>query len=174
MSFYQSSLTPSRPAPPPPGAGQRGTNGSAYTNNSIYASSGSSFSTSLQLTPPSPASSSYNPAYSGIGGSPNRGSSATGYSDGQVVRNGYVSVKEDGFASLFWSRKWLVLREATLSFHKNEVRGIRYHHHYALLWTRHADYVVGFSIELASIKLDLSRGRDSHRPCRAQAVLPCR
>lgn len=149
MSFYQSSLTPSRPAPPPPGAGQRGTNGSAYTNNSIYASSGSSFAPSFQLTPPSPAGSSYNPAYSGIGGSPNRGSSATGYSDGQVVRNGYVSVKEDGFASLFWSRKWLVLRESTLSFHKNEVRGICYNLHYNTVlivflfsWIGYADYSV--------------------------------
>lgn len=148
MSFYQSSLTPSRPAPPPPGASQRGTNGSAYTNNSIYASSSSSFAPSFQLTPPSPAGSSYNPAYSGIGGSPNRGSSSTGYSDGQVVRNGYVSVKEDGFASLFWSRKWLVLRESTLSFHKNEVRRIRYPFIIAslpLLWSRYADCLVVIS-----------------------------
>lgn len=41
----------------------------------------------------------------------------------QVVRSGYASVKEDGFASLFWNRRWMVLKEETLSFHKNEVGG---------------------------------------------------
>lgn len=39
----------------------------------------------------------------------------------QVVRSGYASVKEDGFASLFWNRRWMVLKEEILTFHKNEV-----------------------------------------------------
>ncbi|KAG9046241.1 Protein kinase [Tulasnella sp. UAMH 9824] len=38
----------------------------------------------------------------------------------QVVRSGYASVKEDGFASLFWNRRWMVLKEEILTFHKNE------------------------------------------------------
>ncbi|KAG8951004.1 Protein kinase [Tulasnella sp. 424] len=38
----------------------------------------------------------------------------------QIVRNGYANVKEDGFASLFWNRRWMVLKEDTLTFHKNE------------------------------------------------------
>ncbi|KAG9012963.1 Protein kinase [Tulasnella sp. 427] len=38
----------------------------------------------------------------------------------QVVRNGYANVKEDGFASLFWNRRWMVLREEVLTFYKNE------------------------------------------------------
>lgn len=38
-----------------------------------------------------------------------------------VVRTGFVRVKEEPFASLFWTTKWLVLREDTLEFHKNEV-----------------------------------------------------
>ncbi|KAG8933691.1 Protein kinase [Tulasnella sp. 417] len=37
-----------------------------------------------------------------------------------VVRNGYANVKEDGFASLFWNRRWMILKEDTLTFHKNE------------------------------------------------------
>lgn len=39
-----------------------------------------------------------------------------------VVRKGYVSVKEDGLRSWIWSKRWLVLRESTLLFHKNDVR----------------------------------------------------
>jgi len=38
-----------------------------------------------------------------------------------IVRRGYVSVKEDGLRSWIWSKRWLVLRETTLTMHKNEV-----------------------------------------------------
>ena len=39
----------------------------------------------------------------------------------EVVRSGWASVKEDAFASLFWNRKFLQLKEHVLTFHKNEV-----------------------------------------------------
>ena len=38
-----------------------------------------------------------------------------------VVKRGYVNVKEDGLRSFLWSKRWLILREQTLTFHKNEV-----------------------------------------------------
>ena len=41
------------------------------------------------------------------------------------MRKGYVSVKEDGIRSWIWSKRWLALREQTLTFHKNEVSGAR-------------------------------------------------
>ncbi|KAJ3342655.1 Protein kinase [Gonapodya sp. JEL0774] len=39
-----------------------------------------------------------------------------------VLKRGYVTVKEDGISisSFMWSRRWLMLREETLSFHRNE------------------------------------------------------
>lgn len=37
-----------------------------------------------------------------------------------MIRKGYVSVKEDGIRSWIWSKRWLALREQTLTFHKNE------------------------------------------------------
>lgn len=37
------------------------------------------------------------------------------------VRKGFVQVKEDGLVSWLWNRKWLVLRDQSLTFHKNEV-----------------------------------------------------
>ena len=129
MAFQLSatSLTPSRPAPQAPSrrpthplsSGSSSSGAADSINSSIYASStlvASGYSPSFSLTPPSPSAGS-----SGIGGSPNRGSTTS--SGSQIVRSGFVSVKEEGFASLFWgSRKWLVLREETLSFQKNEVR----------------------------------------------------
>ena len=42
----------------------------------------------------------------------------------QVIRNGMVSLKEEGFASFMFLRKWLVLKGETLSIHKTEVRSI--------------------------------------------------
>lgn len=40
------------------------------------------------------------------------------------IRQGMVTVKEEeGIRSFLWSKRWLVLRDQTLSFHKNEVRG---------------------------------------------------
>jgi len=59
-------------------------------------------------------------SYSGIGRSPNRNSGDI--TDTHVVRSGAVSIKDDGFASWLWRPKWLVLKEQTLSIHKNEVR----------------------------------------------------
>ncbi|CAG8454967.1 3090_t:CDS:10 [Ambispora leptoticha] len=38
----------------------------------------------------------------------------------QVVKKGYISVKEDGFKAWIWSKRWMQLREQTLTFHRNE------------------------------------------------------
>src|ERR1700721_773387 len=104
MAFHQvtaPSLTPSRPAPQAPRP--------IMYNNTLSATGyNASFS---------PMSSSYAPSYSGIGGSPNRMPDR----DSEIVRNGIVSVKEEGFASWLWRPKWLILKEQTLTIHKNEV-----------------------------------------------------
>lgn len=118
MAFHQvtaSSLTPSRPAPQVP---QRSnTDASMYSSNTSLASAG--YKTSFSFNAPSGSGSSYATSYSGIGASPIR--SSTSMSSSEVVRTGWASVKEDAFAALFWNRKWLVLKERTLTFHKNEV-----------------------------------------------------
>lgn len=95
MSFP--ALTPSRPAPPAPGR----------SNSSNYATASSS-------------ASAYSTSYTGIGGSPDRGGGVSGPMSA-IVRQGYANVKEDGFASFLWNRRWLVLKDQILSFHKNEV-----------------------------------------------------
>ena len=118
MAFNQvtaTSLTPSRPAPPIPLR-------QASTSSSTTAFTSSS---SLTLAPSLVSTSSYAPSYSGIGGTPNiggfpkRGSDSTTVSG--IVRQGSVGFKEDAFASWIWREKWLVLREQSLSVHKNEV-----------------------------------------------------
>jgi hypothetical protein len=118
MAFNQvtaTSLTPSRPAPPIPIR-------QASTSSSSTAFSSSS---SLTLSPPSVSTSSYTSSYSGIGGTPNIGGFPRRSSDDApmtgIVRQGSVGFKEDAFASWIWREKWLVLREQSLSVHKNEV-----------------------------------------------------
>ncbi|KAI9841503.1 MAG: Protein kinase [Sclerophora amabilis] len=37
-----------------------------------------------------------------------------------VIKQGHAKVKEDGFKGVWWSTKYLILREYTLDFHKNE------------------------------------------------------
>ena len=109
MAHYQvtaTSLTPTRPAPAAPGR-----------RNDVLASSGYSSSFSVGMS--SPSSSAYAPSYTGIGGSPDRNSGSVNSSN--VVRSGTVAVKEEGLVSFLWRPKWLVLKEYTLSIHKNEV-----------------------------------------------------
>jgi serine/threonine-protein kinase CLA4 len=118
MAFNQvtaTSLTPSRPAPQVPVR-------QVSTSSSSTAFSSSS---SLTLAPSLVSTSSYAPSYSGIGGTPNIGGfpnrSSTIPAMSDIVRQGPVGFKEDAFASWIWREKWLILREQSLSVHKNEV-----------------------------------------------------
>lgn len=128
MAFSSTSLTPSRPAPRAPQSTP------IYNQNNNLGSSGysSSFTNSL-ASGASSSGSSYSPSYSGIGGSPNRYASdppSHGYGGGggiwnggpteTVVREGHISVKEDGFASWLWRPKYLVLKTQTLEIKKTE------------------------------------------------------
>ena len=115
MSYNQvtaQSLTPSRPAPQAPQ--RRGMDNAGNTLTS------SGYNSSFTFTPASPSGSSYAFPYSGIGGSPNRGPEDPNNS---VIRSGTVHMKEDGYGIGNWifQKKWLVLREQSLSVHKNEV-----------------------------------------------------
>ncbi|KAF8809894.1 hypothetical protein BYT27DRAFT_7187162 [Phlegmacium glaucopus] len=66
----------------------------------------------------SPSASSNALAYFGMDIFPNRRPDHTDNS--QIIRSGSVSMKEDSFGSWLFRRKWLVLRESTLSIHRNE------------------------------------------------------
>ncbi|KIM42048.1 hypothetical protein M413DRAFT_27572 [Hebeloma cylindrosporum] len=117
MSYNQvtaQSLTPSRPAPQAPQ--RRGTDNTSFASSNTLASSG--YNSSFTFTPASPSGSSYAFPYSGIGGSPNRGPEDPNNS--QVLRSGTVNMKEEGFGNWIFQRKFLVLREQSLSIHKSE------------------------------------------------------
>lgn len=108
-SYTQSSaLQPTRAAPPAP---QR-----RATDNTLQKLG---YTNAFPIAPPSPSVSSYHTAYSGIGGSPNtRGNS---FESASFVRAGWATVKEDGFFSQ-WNKRWLLLKEQSLSIQKSEVR----------------------------------------------------
>lgn len=104
-------LTPSRPAPQAP------------LRRTVDSASPSQYNSGIHNTGYNAtfsSGSSYASDYTGIGGSPNR------YSDtpmsSHVIRNGVVSLKEEGFASFMFLRKWLVLKGELLTIHRNEVR----------------------------------------------------
>jgi protein-serine/threonine kinase len=65
-------------------------------------------------------------AYPPVSPDPTAMSPYSGAAGGQpsttIVRRGWVSVKEEGLRSWIWSKRWLILRESTLTMHKNEVR----------------------------------------------------
>lgn len=42
------------------------------------------------------------------------------YSVDGKIREGWASIKEDGLKSLYWTKKYLILREISLDFHKSE------------------------------------------------------
>lgn len=50
----------------------------------------------------------------------------------EIKKDGYLQVKEDGLRAWIWSKRYVVLREQTLTFHRNEVIlkiGLAYIHH---------------------------------------------
>ncbi|KAI9295802.1 Pkinase-domain-containing protein [Neoconidiobolus thromboides FSU 785] len=44
----------------------------------------------------------------------------------EVIKSGYVNVKEEGLRSWIWSKRYICLRELTLSFHRNEQTSLAY------------------------------------------------
>ena len=113
-------FAPARPAPgPPPGvaaADSYRSGGRHAGSNSPYDRSAASSSSPLtgMAAFTAPLSSTLVPASAPP---PHPGTLKPSAS---VVRSGYLSVKEDGLRSWIWSKKWLVLRETSLLFHKND------------------------------------------------------
>lgn len=165
MSYHQvssNSLTPSRPAPQAPQ--RRNDQVPLYSTSNALSSSGYNSSFTLNSSP-SPSGSSYNNmSYSGIGATPNRGSDDTMGS--QVIRAGNVSMKEDGFGNWLWQRKWLVLKEQILSFHKSEVCSTVFWFWFLLI---EAD-IVGIA-ECTDAKYHLPARYHQHRADGSEALL---
>lgn len=98
------SLTPSRPAPPVPMQRSDSSTSASYPLQRSNVPSPTSYNTSMQ-------SGHYVSTQPGAG----PGSAQT------IVRRGWVSVKEDGLRAWIWSKRWIILREQTLTLYKNEV-----------------------------------------------------
>ncbi|KAE8231467.1 hypothetical protein CF326_g3523 [Tilletia indica] len=115
------SLTPSRPAPPIPQQGmpqQQHSNSMPYPSAPGMGAGGGSYTGPLRPAGPGAVAPGKESSFSnGTGLFPPVGASSSGST---IVRKGFVSVKEDGLRSWIWSKRWLALREQTLTFHKNE------------------------------------------------------
>ena len=40
----------------------------------------------------------------------------------EIIKDGYLSVKEEGLRAWIWSKRFCVLRDQALTFHRNEVK----------------------------------------------------
>ncbi|KAJ1031225.1 hypothetical protein NDA18_002443 [Ustilago nuda] len=123
------SLTPSRPAPPVPTSKHNDPflpplsqyNPGPSSVGMGMGAGGGSYTGPLRPAGPGATASGAGPA-SHLGSNSNWQQAGPGAttSGAAVVRKGWVSVKEDGIRSWIWSKRWLALREQTLTFHKNE------------------------------------------------------
>lgn len=106
--WSQASLTPSRPAPAPPGA--RG------SPSSLPPSRSNGRLPTVAATPIY-TSKSYANSF------PTMQSSNKGSSDvaSAIIRMGAANMKEEGLRSFLWSKRWLVLTVSELQIFKNEV-----------------------------------------------------
>ncbi|WWC87194.1 uncharacterized protein L201_002080 [Kwoniella dendrophila CBS 6074] len=112
MSHNLSMLTPSRPAPAPPG-GPLSRGGSSNNIPTITSQSRSNFS-STSYASSFPTINHTNPL------SVSRQQQQQQNGRNEPVRMGAASVKEEGLRAFMWSKRWLVLGGTELSIFKNE------------------------------------------------------
>ncbi|KAK4048453.1 Protein kinase [Microbotryomycetes sp. JL201] len=106
-----SSLVPSRPAPPVP---LQHASSSSQARFDAHAGTGAKYND---------ASGNYPYANSNLAASTSAGSNARsppGATGQTIVMRGWVSIKEDGIRAWIWSKRWLILREESLSFYKSD------------------------------------------------------
>lgn len=51
----------------------------------------------------------------------NRSNSNENKTEGRIIKQGWVSIKEDGSMRFMWTKKYLILRDGALEMLKNEV-----------------------------------------------------
>ncbi|KIR60343.1 STE/STE20/PAKA protein kinase [Cryptococcus bacillisporus CA1873] len=107
MAFNGPSLTPSRPAPAPPG---RGAN---QMPNSTIPHAKSALESSFSST-------SYSSSFPSIVSSTVKSATNIVFNKNAIVRSGAANVKEEGLKAFMWSKRWLVLRGSEFCIYKNE------------------------------------------------------
>lgn len=103
------SLTPSRPAPPiprPSGLGR-------IAHGALNASH--------EMRQQTPGATAAGQLFAQTSSKPTAFAVEQAGSAQTIVKRGWVNVKEEGLRAWIWSKRWLVLREETLTFYKNEV-----------------------------------------------------
>ena len=118
--YNESSFLNPGPAPRPP---------QTRSQLSVNPNAGPSYNnhTSMStLSSPSPYGSSTNlvQLHGGNGMMQNGGggSPVSTFGDNKPIRKGWAQIKEDGIKSLIWQKKFMILREISLDFQKNEQR----------------------------------------------------
>ena len=82
----------------------------------------------------------------------------------EIKKDGHLQVKEDGLRAWMWSKRYVVLREQTLTFHRNEVNMV----HKAQAVTRYLCKTLKANWPMR--RLDLSQGHQHRRTCRDEVA----
>ncbi|RPB04047.1 Pkinase-domain-containing protein [Choiromyces venosus 120613-1] len=106
------------PAPRPPGAHPSLSVNSNQSNHHPHHSTSSTL-TSSTIVSPSPFGSTISLA-SNSTGIMNSGGGGSSFSQDRRIREGWAQIKEDGIKGLYWTKKYLILREVSLDFLKTE------------------------------------------------------
>ncbi|CAZ82957.1 unnamed protein product [Tuber melanosporum] len=111
------------PAPRPPGTrSPLSVNSNSNQSNHHPQPSTSSTLTSSTIVSPSPFGSTISlvSTSTGIMNSGGGGGSGSSFSQDRRIREGWATIKEDGLKSLYWAKKYIILREVSLDFLKTE------------------------------------------------------
>ncbi|KAG0639390.1 kinase-like domain-containing protein [Tuber brumale] len=111
------------PAPRPPGTrSPLSVNSNSNQSNHHPHHSTSSTLTSSTIISPSPLGSTISLVSNstGIMNSGGGGGSGSSFSQDRRIREGWATIKEDGLKSLYWAKKYIILREVSLDFLKTE------------------------------------------------------
>jgi len=118
-SWNGAALQPSRPAPPVPG--QQGSSSNGMRPLLSSSQSSSSFATAASHMSTNTLNKSMNGMHLATPSiSRSNGGSSGGGGSGAWIREGPLSIKEDGLRSMFFSKRYAILRESALTFHKSK------------------------------------------------------
>ncbi|PWW78038.1 PBD-domain-containing protein [Tuber magnatum] len=107
------------PAPRPPGArSPLSVNSNQSTHHPHHSTS--STLTSSTIVSPSPFGSTISLASNSTGIMNGGGGGGSPFSQDRRIREGWATIKEDGLKSLYWAKKYIILRELSLDFLKTE------------------------------------------------------
>jgi len=121
FAYNDNSFLNPGPAPRPPGArSPLSVNSISNQSNQHPHHSTSSTLTASTIVSPSPYGSTISLSSNSTGIMNGGGGGSSPFPQDRRIREGWATIKEDGLKSLYWAKKYIILREVSLDFLKTE------------------------------------------------------